>query len=212
METPFLYFPVRQPINQTNLFGANPAEYKPLGQDGHPGNDFEAPLYTPVYAPCDGGAFYTYDSLGGDGIWIRTPNNADPQCNVILWHMVPRSETAHPYGIPTDGSVTQVKAGQLLGYSGNSGFPRESTGPHLHLGVMPCDFTGEALHRGNGYFGCVDPQPFYTGHFAEDICAIEKVLGSASSLLGNIAASPEATPAQKLTWIQEIALAIEHLF
>ena len=75
-----------------------------------------------------------------------------------------------------------------------------------------CDSTGEALNRGNGFLGCIDPQPLYTGHYAEDISAIEKVLDSASSLLGNIAASPEATPAQKLSWIQEIAKAVESLF
>src|ERR1700733_4240531 len=140
-----LFYPVKDPINQTNLFGANPAEYKPLAQAGHPGNDFESVSGTPVYAPCDGDAFYTIDSLGGDGIWIRTPSHAAPQYNIILWHMWPKGDPKYPFAIKTDGSTTKVKAGDLLGYSDNSGFPRESTGPHLHLGVMPCDLTGGAL-------------------------------------------------------------------
>jgi murein DD-endopeptidase MepM/ murein hydrolase activator NlpD len=212
METPFLYFPVKQPIDQQNLFGANPAEYKPLGQDGHPGNDFECPVGTPVYAPCDGDAFYTTDKDGGCGLWIRVPNNASPQFNVILWHMPPKGTPEYPYQVATDGSTTPVKAGQLLGYSGNSGYPLESTGPHLHLGVLPCDTTGGALAPNNGFEGCVDPQPYFNGHYAQDIQAIEAVVASATTVVQSIAATPDATPAQKLTWIQEIAKAVESLF
>ena len=82
-----LFYPVKDPINQSNLFGANPAEYKPLGQAGHPGNDFEAPTGTKIYSPCDGNAFYVKDSLGGDGIWIRTTDEEGNNYNIILWHM-----------------------------------------------------------------------------------------------------------------------------
>jgi hypothetical protein len=73
MPPKFLSYPVKQPINESNLFGANPAQYEPLGQKGHPGLDFEAPSGTPLYTPCDGDAFYTTDANGGDGIWIRYP-------------------------------------------------------------------------------------------------------------------------------------------
>ena len=210
--TPFLYFPVKYPINLQNLFGANPAEYKPLGQAGHPGNDFECPYGTPVYAPCDGAAFYSYDSLGGDGIYIRTPDTQAPTHNIILWHMVPPGDPQYPFQISTKlGTVTDVKAGQLLGYSGNSGFPRESTGPHLHLGVMPINAQETASFPNNGEMGCIDPQPFFNGHYAEDIGKIEAVVTPATSVVQNIAAAPDATPAQKLTWIPEVAQAIEGL-
>jgi hypothetical protein len=210
---PFIYFPVKNPIDQQNLFGANPAEYLPLGQKGHPGNDFECPIGTPVYAPCDGEAFYTTDKEGGCGIWIRVPNNESPAFNVILWHMPPKGTAEYPYSIPTDGSITPVKAGQLLGYSGNSGFPLESTGPHLHLGIIPTDGkTAGPMDAANGYDGCVDPQPYFTGHYAQDIPALEAVVASASAVVANIAMTPEATPAQKLTWIQEIAKALETMF
>jgi murein DD-endopeptidase MepM/ murein hydrolase activator NlpD len=169
--TPFLYFPVKNPIDQQNLFGTSNAMYTALGQKGHPGIDFECPSGTPVYAPCDGDVFYVTDKDGGCGLWIRTPSN-DPdnlKYNVILWHMYPKDTEGFPYAIPTDGSVTGVKAGQMLGYSDNSGYPIESTGPHLHVGLMPCDSTGEAISPTNGYLGCIDPAPWFNGEYAEDI-------------------------------------------
>jgi murein DD-endopeptidase MepM/ murein hydrolase activator NlpD len=217
----FLYFPVKNPINQSNLFGANPQIYKPLGQDGHPGNDFEAPSGTPVYAPCDGGAFYTYDSLGGDGLWIRYPNNSNPQFNIILWHMYPKGTkvtlsdgtTDDAFKIPTNGSVTQVKAGQLLGYSDNSGYPKESTGPHLHLGVMPCNSDGSALNPNNGFLGCVDPTPYYIGQYAEDIPLIQQVVQKSSQVVQLVASATDAQVSHqdKLTILQQIEAFIQSL-
>jgi len=190
---PFLYYPVKQPINPKNLFGANPNEYAPLGQKGHPGVDFEAPTGTPIYSPCDGVAFYASDSIGGDGIWIRTTDGTN-NYNVILWHMPtpalnpPAGVTStknYPFSIPTSNFVTTpVKAGQKLGYTDNSGYHptgvSESTGPHLHLGIMPADETWQPLNKGNGFLGCVDPQPFFNGKFAEDILEAQVIQASSN--------------------------------
>lgn len=204
-----LFYPVKNPIDQANLFGQTSAFYNALGQKGHPGIDFEAPSGTKVYAPCDGDAFYTTDKDGGCGLWIRVPNNAAPAYNIILWHMYPAGTPGFPYAIPTGQSVvTPVKAGQLLGYSDNSGAPLESTGPHLHFGVMPCDNTSEALDPNNGYNGCVDPTPFFNGFFAEDIPAIEAILTQVVALAATIAQATDVTLEQKITWIQELETAI----
>ena len=211
---PFLFYPVKNPINQSNLFGANPAEYKPLGQAGHPGNDFECPIGTPIYAPCDGAAFYTYDSLGGDGIYIRTPDTPTPTHNIILWHMVPPGDSQYPFQIPTTkGSVMDVKAGQLLGYSGNSGFPRESTGPHLHLAVMPIGANETALSPNNGYMGCIDPAPFYNGKYAQDIAIEQQVVEKSAAVVSLIAqATDQQIPhADKLSILQTIEQFIKSL-
>jgi murein DD-endopeptidase MepM/ murein hydrolase activator NlpD len=181
-----LYYPVKDPINQKNLFGANPTQYKPLGQDGHPGLDLESPSGTPLYAPCDGDAFYVTDKYGGDGIWIRVPNNGAPAYNIILWHLFPKGDPEHPFKIPTDGSIVPVKAGDLLGYTDNSGAPVESTGPHLHLGVMPCDQTGEALHPNNGFLGCIDPEIYFNGKFAEDINIKKQIVQAVSQGVADV--------------------------
>lgn len=205
-----IYYPVKNQINPTNLFGANPEEYFPLGQNGHPGNDFECPIGTPVYAPVDGDAFYTSDVDGGHGIWIRTPSNAKPSYNVILWHMPEKTDTQYPYKIATDGSITKVKAGDLLGYSGNSGFPQESTGPHLHLGAMPCEYTGAATSPLNGYMGCVDPAQFYNHKYAQDISIEQQIVADTSEVVQIVAASnfPNAT---KLSFWQKVVQILKNL-
>lgn len=202
-----LWLPVRNAINQLNLFGADPSYYQVLGQNGHPGVDFECQVGTPIYSPVEGDAFYTTDLDGGDGLWIRTPSNGAPQFNIILWHMPPKTDTAH-WVLPTDGSMTHVKVGQLIGYTGNSGYPKESTGPHLHLGVMPCDKTGEAINPRNGFDGCVDPMLFLNTKFAQDYGLAEASLSTATAVI----ASPSLTPAQKVTTDKAIIAFIKRLF
>ncbi len=226
----FLSFPVKNQINQSNLFGANPAQYKPLGQAGHPGNDFECPTGTPIYAPVTGGAFYAHDSLGGDGIWIRftdTSSGAGVNYNIILWHMPtpsanpPEGVTSaaqYPFQIPTDGSLVIVKAGQLLGYTDDSGYSpvasdSESTGPHLHLGVMPADANWHAIDPNNGFLGCVDPSQFFNGNYAEDInnapaVPTPQTIEEASEVVKAIAASSLPVE-QKETFLQELATILE---
>lgn len=164
----FLYYPVKDSVNKTNLFGANPAQYKPLGRQGHPGLDFMSPSGTQLFCPVDGLAFYTTDSLGGDGIWIRTTQFGQ-NYNIILWHLYPAGNLAYPFNIPTDRTMVYVKAGQVLGFTDNSGFPAESTGPHLHVGVMPADENWHPVFPNNGFSGCVDPTPFFNGLYAQDI-------------------------------------------
>ena len=224
---PFLFFPVKNPINQSNLFGANPAQYKPLGQNGHPGNDFEAPTGTPIYSPCDGNAFYCTDSLGGDGIWIRTTDASGQNYNIILWHMptpadpAPQGVTSakdYPFQIPTDRSIVPVKAGQLLGYSDDSGYhpapqESESTGPHLHLGVMPADKNWIALAPNNGFLGCSDPTPFYTGKFAQDIAIEQQVVEKTAAVVSLVSqATDQQIPhAEKLSILQTIEQFIKSL-
>lgn len=187
-----LNYPVQNPINQSNLFGAISPMYTNLGQKGHPGIDFECPMYTPIYSPCDGDAFYAYDGNGGDGIYIRVPNNAKPEYNVILWHLPPRTDSPHWVIKNSQGVVTQVKTGELIGYTGDSGYPIESSGPHLHLGVMPCDSTGGASDINNGYKGCVDPMPFLVKPIAQAVPSATVAVDTSALIVNEIASSTES--------------------
>lgn len=121
----------------TQAFGANPADYAGYGLAGHEGIDLSCPVGTPVMAAHEGrvavmwapATYGTYIVLVGEW-WMYT----------LYGHL---SRTLR------DGEI--VNAGDLIGYSGNTG---RSTAPHLHLGAYP-------LPRdwGNGYKGAIDPLP-----------------------------------------------------
>lgn len=206
----FLYYPVKNPINATNPFGTPSSVYTNLGQVGHPGEDYQAPSGTPLYAPCDGDAFYAFDKNGGDGIYIRYPNNINPTHNIILWHMWPRGNAQYPFKIATDGSITSVKAGQLLGYTDNSGYPIESNGSHLHVGVMPCDRFGGPMDPLNGFRGCVSPSSFWNGKFAEDIATEQQIIEKAAEVVKIIADAPLSNQ-EKISFWQKVAQLIKKL-
>lgn len=192
---PSLYYAVK-PLGINQWFGANPVYYAKFldaqgnPQKGHMGIDFFAPHATPLYAPCDGDAFYTFDAHGGDGIYIRYPNNAVPTHDIILWHLCSKDDPQYKPLIKTDGSITSVKAGQLIGYTDNSGAPYESSGDHLHFGLLPTDKTGAPLNPGNGYGGCIDPAPYLNGKFAEDINTVSIAVAESSLIANEIVSAP----------------------
>ena len=176
----FLYYGVKignPPPGVNQLFGANPAYYAKFLDDagnpekGHTGIDFTAPHATPLYAECDGNAFYASDAHGGDGIYIHTVQNGQPYY-VINWHLCSKDDPQFKPLIPTDGTWVGVKAGQLIGYTDNTGAPYESSGDHLHFGLIPLTASNTPIAPNNGFNGCVDPIPYFTGFFAQDIPTI----------------------------------------
>ncbi len=201
-----LYYAVK-PLGINQKFGQNPAYYARFGWKGHNGIDFFAPHATPLYAPCDGVAFYVQDTHGGDGIYIRTPDNENPQYNIILWHLIGFDDPVHHPTIPKTGTIL-VKCGALIGYTDNSGAPYESSGDHLHFGVMPCDKTGEALNPNNGYGGCIDPLPFFTGLFAQDIEEIDASLQSSEKIVQAITQAPLSNT-QKISLLDSLKKVVE---
>jgi hypothetical protein len=211
-----LYYPVKNPIDQNNLFGTTSPMYTSMGQIGHPGVDFEAPLDTTFYSPCDGEAFYVTDKDGGDGLWIRWPNNISPQYDIILWHLPPAADpTYHPLiSLPKPGQnspVVPITAGQDLGWTGNSGYPLESTGPHLHVGVIPLDSSFSPMYPDNGYEGCVDPMPFFNGLYAEDINKIQPIVDAIATIVPEVVSS--SLPIQvQLSFLQKVAQFLSNLF
>jgi len=127
-------------------FGARPEVYRKFGLPGHEGIDLAVGAGQPYYAVQDGVVVYAGNKRPDGGL------------SNYGWHCYIRHDgfhTVYAHGkSPVPVNIGQrVTAGQIIGYSGNSG---NSTGYHLHFGVLvPVD-------TGNGYpmwkFGqCVNP-------------------------------------------------------
>lgn len=131
------------PINTFSMITGETTGYCGSGNE-HSGMDFAATVGTPIYAAHDGLIVKTYDyssncygscsSTQGVGIGFRIDNQNGTVS--MYMHMSQRMNLSRG---------TTVKAGQLLGYVGNTG---SSTGPHLHYGMLSAS-TGAVLNPRN---------------------------------------------------------------
>jgi len=172
-----LWYPVKPRLpNEAGLvphllgqrFGQNGAWYRENGINvkGHTGIDMGAGMDEVIRAAHDGTVHYAgSDSLEGYGVTVRTDNTFEYKgkevyYRTIYWHL--KMEIPVKVG-------QKVKTGDILGYSGNTGF---STGPHLHFGLKPMrkinNWTWINIEKDNGYFGAIDPMPYFTTYFAQD--------------------------------------------
>lgn len=164
----FLYYPIK-PFRVTQPFGVNGEYYRSNGINiaGHNGLDLQAMHNQPVYASHDGVCYPEIDDKQGNGVVIRSDEEMDWEgkkirMKTIYWHLV-KADAVVKTG-------QKVKAGDLIGYADNTGF---STGDHLHFGLKPQawnenDWTWANLEQNNGYFGAIDPVPFFNGFYAEE--------------------------------------------
>jgi murein DD-endopeptidase MepM/ murein hydrolase activator NlpD len=119
-------------------FGGGEARRLSQGVDGsetHSGMhrfafDFELPIGTPVLAARPGVVFQVVDGFGPGG---RDQRSLERGNAVLVWHS---DGTFAIYGHLRKGACAhegqRVATGDLLGWSGNSGY---TTGPHLHFEV-----------------------------------------------------------------------------
>lgn len=185
---PILYYPV-SPISVNQPFGANVAYYETnFGQKGHPGIDYAASHGQPVYAAHDGAAIYIKDSHGGEGIWNYTDGFI-----TIMWHLIGDTDPKFPPPISYDskGVRTSVKKGDLIGYADNTGAPFESSGDHLHFGLMLTDDNGIVLNQDNGTQGCIDPTPYLNGEFAHPI---DETASETATIVSDVAKINQSDP------------------
>lgn len=96
------------------------------GGRSHAGIDLFAPMGTPVYAPASGWVDIATGSLGGHQFRLTDANGT-------LWFGSHLSKF---------GKSGQVRAGDVIGYVGDSGNARGSS-PHLHFEVHP---SGQAVN------------------------------------------------------------------
>lgn len=118
-----LAYPLKD-VYITQYFGATVDAKRLYVSGSHGGIDFRAAVGTPVYAALDGTVTDTEPTKARSGcqygkfVLIKHPNGL----STIYGHM---SQVSVSPG-------QSVKIGQLIGYSGDTGY---ATGPHLHFGV-----------------------------------------------------------------------------
>jgi len=113
-----MVFPVRGVHYYSNTWGASRS-----GGRSHMGTDIMSPRGTPVVAITGGTARAHYNSLGGKSITITGSNG---------WSYY----YAHLNGYAIGGGRVRVKAGQLIGYVGNTGNARGGA-CHVHFQMGP---------------------------------------------------------------------------
>jgi murein DD-endopeptidase MepM/ murein hydrolase activator NlpD len=129
-------FPVYGPASFTDTYGAFRGD---IPGNWHHGDDIFAQLGAPILACADGIVFSVgWNDIGGNRLWLR-----DAQGNQFYYaHLSAFSPLAK------DG--LHVKAGQVLGFVGNTG-DAAGTPPHLHFEIHPASLIFM------GYDGAVDP-------------------------------------------------------
>ena len=106
------------PIPNVRITGRFGETGGPYGDQPHRGMDFSAVVGTPVRAAHDGIVQNAEGEREGLCVWLREKTIA------TLYAHLSKQTKAHG---------ARVKAGEVIGLSGNSGY---STGPHLHFGLL----------------------------------------------------------------------------
>lgn len=179
-----LYYPVK-PFIVGQKFGETAflSYYKENGVNfiGHNGLDIAAIHGTEIRASHDGVAYPEVDVNQGHGVVVITNEPMEYKggtafYKTIYWHMIDN--------IPVKWGQA-VKAGDLLGYADSTGL---STGDHLHFGLKPMSGKdpneGLNLEYNNGYYGAIDPTPYFNGKYAADLVN-EKFIFSRDLQLGD---------------------------
>src|SRR5205814_5044389 len=109
--------------------------------DGHPGYDYKASCGTPVYAAASGTASYPTSIPGANGKTfhiLELDPDAAPDYKIYYLHLsnyvtsyCPKCTCPHIPNVVASGM--HIKAGDLIGFSGDAGVPGQ---PHLHFEVQ----------------------------------------------------------------------------
>lgn len=113
----------------------------------HLGTDYIMPIGTPVFAPVDCEIFIVGDfPEGGNTVHARFTSKKYGKLVIRFMHLSKMS----PLG--------RYKAGDIIGYSGNTG--KLTKGPHLHI-----DISREKVDFKN-FSNFIDPEEFFAEKFA----------------------------------------------
>lgn len=175
------------PVSQA--FGGHITSH--VGAENEYAVDLAMPEGTPIVAARDGiviEATYTYTEGGKDPLLLNKANE------VVIQHpdgLI--SAYVHlSAGAPVVQRGQQVKQGQPIGFSGNTGY---STGPHLHFAVMKPVISADGVVRQSSIpvnFYAFDPPVRFQAHqgdtFVADYTGAPRATGPAAALPAQSAA------------------------
>jgi len=164
------------PITQRKIVGKNAGKcpfnyvdlYPLLGMKGHTGMDIGAKHGQALYHCGPEGIVQEIQTEveRGLGLGIITKekfqfnefdnDEAAYQAKLRYWHL-------KSFNVKMGDTV---KLGDLIGYCDNTGV---SAGDHLHLELKPVNQNGSSYSnvlQSNGYFGSIDPKPYFVGEYA----------------------------------------------
>lgn len=133
-----------RPVDQTNI--TTGFDGYPNGYPGHVGVDYAVPTGTPVRAVADGTVKFAGN--GANHSWMTWLAG---NCILIQHSDGMHTGYAHLSSVAVSAG-THVKQGQIIGYSGATGYV---TGPHLHFEMLPANPNFQ-----NGHSGRIDPTPY----------------------------------------------------
>lgn len=188
-------WPVKDRVTQE--FGANPdPSYQP---DGHTGMDFGCPVGTPVYAEADGTIVISdwADTLGWpNAYYIATSAITPGGAGIVVGLDTGPYVFIHAHMSQTDrNNGEKVRQGDLLGYTGNTG---RSTGPHLHLEILPDGWN--VLGK---YYGRINPRTVIDG-VALQLASTGSPLAGNERRAGTAAVNQRAQPNTSSTIVRTI--------
>ena len=174
-------FPVYGPVSFIDTFGAFRGD---VPGNWHHGDDIFAPLGAPILACADGIVFSVgWNDVGGNRLWLR-----DAEGNEFYYaHLSAFSPLAR--------NGTHVKAGEVLGFVGNTG-DASGTPPHLHFEIHPASLIFM------GYDGAVDPTSYLTAWQHLQDVRFQNVAGWVPALA---VSDPAPKPAAILLQVSDIS-------
>jgi collagen type III alpha len=149
------------PLPREYFDSYEPGWGSPRPQGGHEGTDLMSPAGTPEFAVADGTVVEVaganengWNRLGGYTVMIQAANDIGPiHKGDLFYYAHLDSASVLPVG-------TEVRAGQRVGFAGDTGEGQEVTRgkfpSHLHLGWYDTDEVG---HRSKVESGAMDPYP-----------------------------------------------------
>lgn len=147
-------FPTVDTGQRGNGFVVNHLGQGNVQYDGHDGHDYyfpDLPIGTYIYAAADGIAYAS--THRGNGVWIKHAGGYV----TVYWHLDKFAKKFR--GLVNTGKGIPVKAGDLLGSSGRSGFVKGT--PHLHFEVRhngrqvdPYGWSGPGTDPCTAYAAC----------------------------------------------------------